>query len=187
MFLGDIFEFGVTPFYFLRHGETDDSRAGVLQGRRETELNAEGRRQAEQAGRRMMGMPLASIHASPLTRAWQTASIVSLLTGVPAYRVPGLIERDWGVYQGRQKGVRPATRNPNSVEPAEAFAERVLAALKSIKGSLPTLVVAHSGVFRVIGDHIGLHIDTPSAIGNDQLLLLEPGKRPGGGWRISEV
>ncbi|MDH3233395.1 MAG: histidine phosphatase family protein [Alphaproteobacteria bacterium] len=181
------FEFGVTPFYFLRHGETDDSRTGVLQGQRETQLNAEGLRQAERVGRRLVAAQLGSIHASPLARAWKTASIVSLMTGAPAYRVPGLMERHWGIYEGQRKGARPNTRNPDTVETVEAFAERVLAAMKSIKGPLPALIVAHSGVFRAIGEHIGLRIDTPSAIGNDQLVLLEPAKRPDGGWHISEV
>lgn len=183
----DAFEFGVTPFYFLRHGETNDSRAGVLQGRRETSLNAAGRRHAEEAGLRIAAARLRSIYASPLVRAWHTASIVSLLTGAPAYRLAGLMERDWGVYQGRQKDLRPDERNPETVETVEAFSERVLAALRSIKGPPPTLVVAHSGVFRMICDHIGLRIDTAAAVASGQLVLLEPPNKLGRGWHLSEV
>jgi broad specificity phosphatase PhoE len=37
------FQFGATPFYFLRHGETDDSQHGIVQGQEETVLNDEGR------------------------------------------------------------------------------------------------------------------------------------------------
>ena len=84
MSAGDQFEFGVSPFYFVRHGETNDSRVGVLQGRRDTELNATGRRHAEVVGGRMAEAGLAAIYASPLARAWQTASIISILTGAPS-------------------------------------------------------------------------------------------------------
>ena len=45
------FKFGTTPFYFLRHGETPESRDGILQGQSESELNATGRGMAEAAAK----------------------------------------------------------------------------------------------------------------------------------------
>ena len=33
---GAAFRFGNTPFYFLRHGETDDGKLGIVQGQHET-------------------------------------------------------------------------------------------------------------------------------------------------------
>jgi hypothetical protein len=82
------FEFGTTPFYFLRHGETHESREGIVQGQNETELTTAGRRMAEAAAETLLNASLGSIYASPLKRAWTTASIVSVLTGVPVYALP---------------------------------------------------------------------------------------------------
>ena len=89
--MGDsTFAFGITPFYFLRHGETRESRDGILQGQNETELNPNGRRMAEAAAEALVDIRLGSIYASPLKRAWRTASIVSVLTGVSVHELPGL-------------------------------------------------------------------------------------------------
>lgn len=148
------FKFGITPFYFLRHGETPESRDGILQGHNETELNAAGRKMAENAARSLSTIPLGSIYASPLKRAWRTASIISVLTGVPVYPLPGLMERYWGIYQGQRKDRRPSSPNPESAEPIEKFTQRIVRAIESIPGPSPVLIVTHSGVFRVICEHI---------------------------------
>ena len=101
------FEYGVTPFYFLRHGETYESREGILQGQSETELSAVGRRMAEDAAETVSTLSVATIYASPLKRAWNTASIVSARLGVPVHSLPGLMERHWGSFQGTPKAERP--------------------------------------------------------------------------------
>ncbi len=181
------FEFGVTPFYFLRHGETNENKNGIVQGQNDTELNALGRRHAEEAGERLVGVGLGSIYASPLRRTMRTASIVSVLTGVPIMSVPGLMERHWGAFQGRRKDQRPADQNPPTVETIEDFSDRVLAALASITGPAPVLVVAHSGVFRVLCGHAGLPADRRVSTTSAQPLYIEPAPAPGRQWRISEV
>ncbi|MDH3474544.1 MAG: histidine phosphatase family protein, partial [Rhodospirillales bacterium] len=134
------FEFGATPFYFLRHGETHESREGIVQGQTETELTAAGHQMAEAAGEALSNASLGSIYASPLKRAWKTASIVSVLTGVPIYALPGLMERHWGEFQGRRKAHRPSTPNPDTVETLEDFGHRVTKAMESIPGPSPVLV-----------------------------------------------
>ncbi|MDJ0951122.1 MAG: histidine phosphatase family protein [Alphaproteobacteria bacterium] len=180
------FEFGAATFYFLRHGETDANKNGIVQGQQDTPLNARGRRSAEEAGLRLMPVGLGSIYASPLKRAWQTATIVSRLTGAPVHPLPGLKERHWGIYEGRRKSMRPREPDPPSVERMAAFKSRVLGALRTIVGPPPVLVVAHSGVFRVLCAEIGLEITTPYSVASTQLLRLEP---PGTDhrWHITEV
>jgi len=185
--MDESFIFGTTPFYFLRHGETQESRSGITQGQMETELNDTGRKTAEQIAARLAGVHLRSICASPLKRAWRTATIISLLTGVPLHPVPGLVERNWGVYEGRPKSERPTSPNSPTVETMESFSSRILDAMRSIAGPAPLLVVAHSGVFRVLARHAGLSIDTSTGIDSEQLLLFDPPRGSGSGWRISEI
>lgn len=47
--------------YIVRHGETQWNAQGRIQGRRDIELNDNGRRQAEKAGQELSG-PLFSYH-----------------------------------------------------------------------------------------------------------------------------
>ena len=185
--MSDGFIFDVTPFYFLRHGETSESKKGILQGQTETELNGKGRWTAEQAGERLIGTNLRSIYASPLKRAWQTAYIVSVLTGVPTLPAPGLVERKWGVFEGRPKSERPKAVDPPTVETMGAFEGRVLSTMRSISGPIPLLVVAHSGVFRVLARHAGLSIDNSTTVESGHLFLFEPPGVERNRWRISEV
>lgn len=65
-----------TTRYLLltRHGEASPN---------ETELTDAGRRQAALLGQRLRNLPLSAIHHSPLTRAAQTARLISAQLGVP--------------------------------------------------------------------------------------------------------
>ena len=182
------FEFGVTPFYFLRHGETYESEQGILQGQSETDLTAQGRRSAERAAELLSDVPLGSIYASPLKRTMMTASIIGMFNGAPVFPLSGLMERHWGQFEGQPKDRRPPIANPRSAESVEDFERRVLDALRSIRGPSPVLVVAHSGVFRVICGFAGLPADSAVSVATGQALWLEPPrdgvKRP---WHIRAV
>ena len=181
------FEFGTTPFYFLRHGQTHESLTGILQGQNETELNSTGRKMAEVAAEALLNVSLKSIYASPLKRAWRTALIVSVLTGVPVYPLPGLMERHWGKFQGRPKSQRPLASNPESVESREDFRRRVVEAMESIEGPSPLLVVTHSGVFRAICESVGIPSDDRISVASGQPLRMEPPVGSRRTWRITVV
>ncbi|MCG8379059.1 MAG: histidine phosphatase family protein, partial [Proteobacteria bacterium] len=58
---GDAFRFGDTPFYFLRHGETNDTDLGIVQGQNESVLNDDGRLTAWKAARILSPVRLRSI------------------------------------------------------------------------------------------------------------------------------
>ncbi len=181
------FEFGITPYYFLRHGETPQTQEGIAQGQMESELNALGRQSSEKAANILSSILLGSIYASPLKRTWRTAKIVSVITGTPVHPLPGLMERHWGRYQGRPKDWRPASANPKSVETIEDFTHRVLDAMRSISGPSPVLVVAHSGVFRVLCSHAGFPMKGRISVASGQVLKLEPPGSPRQSWHISVV
>jgi broad specificity phosphatase PhoE len=63
----------------LRHGESEGNLAGRMQGRLDYPLTALGREQAARAGEFLLarGGPFAAVYASPLKRAFETASIVA--------------------------------------------------------------------------------------------------------------
>jgi broad specificity phosphatase PhoE len=76
--------------YYVRHGETDFNLEGRLQGRRDTELNAHGRRQAAECGLLLhdlfvrdqrLAANLVYI-SSPLKRARQTMELLRATLGL---------------------------------------------------------------------------------------------------------
>ena len=62
----------------LRHGESEGNAQGRMQGRRDYPLSALGREQAKCAGEFLAerSQPFAAVYASPLLRAFETATIV---------------------------------------------------------------------------------------------------------------
>ena len=76
--------------YYVRHGETDFNLEGRLQGRRDTELNAHGRRQAAECGLLLHELfvrdqrPAANLvyMSSPLKRARQTMEVLRATLGL---------------------------------------------------------------------------------------------------------
>ena len=101
----------MSVLYYVRHGETDFNSQGRLQGRRDTVLNAHGRRQAAECGlllgdlfvrdrRRTQDFKYVS---SPLKRARETMEIVRATLGLEAhdYQVDArLIEIAYGEWEG---------------------------------------------------------------------------------------
>ena len=66
--------------YLVRHGQSEWNRIGRIQGRSESPLTEIGRQQAAALGRLLRAMlpdPGIDIVASPLTRAFETATIIA--------------------------------------------------------------------------------------------------------------
>jgi len=89
-------------FYFVRHGETDCNRNGILQGSSvDSTLNDTGRRQADALARRLSSASIDAVYASTLQRAKQTADILAE-PHQPIRRIDldDLVEMNWGVFEG---------------------------------------------------------------------------------------
>jgi broad specificity phosphatase PhoE len=89
--------------YLLRHGESEGNAAGFFQGRIDTQLTAQGRRQAQTAGcwLKQQGISPVVVYTSPLARAADTAAIISAaLGGSPPQVCPEIAEFDAGRLEG---------------------------------------------------------------------------------------
>jgi broad specificity phosphatase PhoE len=80
----------------IRHGETEWSRSGQHTGRADIALTANGEAQAELLGQALRGKSFTA-WTSPLSRARET----SRLAGVNAQIDDGLVEWNYGVFEGR--------------------------------------------------------------------------------------
>ena len=85
---------------FVRHGQTDANRDGVLLGRLDPPLNDAGREQAAVVAARVALLQPARVVTSPLVRAVETAEIVAVACGLDVTVDARLIEVDYGEYDG---------------------------------------------------------------------------------------
>ena len=64
---------GAMTVYLIRHGQSEGNVRGVLQGRLDLPLTAQGHAQAMHVAARLAALPMETIFSSPLQRAAETA------------------------------------------------------------------------------------------------------------------
>jgi probable phosphomutase (TIGR03848 family) len=171
----------VATVILARHGRTVANSTGVLAGRTPgVRLDEVGVRQAEDAARRLDGLPLAAAVTSPLERCKETATILLRGTGVRARVERGLTECDYGEWTGRamkelvdEELWKVVQAHPAGVRfpGGEAMAEMSARAIRSIRAwdarvtdgagnDAVWLAVAHGDVIKsVLADALGVHLD----------------------------
>lgn len=161
-----------TPFWFLRHGETDWNAQGLSQGRTDIPLNAVGIMQARRAALTLAPVGIASIVASPLIRARRTAEIVAEVLHLPIETDPDLAEVNFGEQEGQPMGDWyddwiAGTYTPAGAETFAGLRDRAVAAVNRALGRpAPVLVVAHGALFRALRGAVGHepNVRTPNAL-----------------------
>jgi uncharacterized phosphatase len=146
----------MTSLYLVRHGETDWNAQRRIQGSTDIPLNSTGRMQAETTGELLARREWDGIYASPLSRAMETARIISAAVGLEEPSpIEAIVERNYGEAEGlnweeiehRFPGDTPVPGRETHAE----VAERVVPALVSLASSRPgesLIVVTHGGVIR---------------------------------------
>ena len=91
----------IKTLYIVRHGQTDLNKRGVIQGRgMNTDLNDEGRKQAQQFFAAYKTVPFDKIYISELKRTQQSIQPFIDL-GIPFEKLSGLDELGWGIHEGQ--------------------------------------------------------------------------------------
>lgn len=141
-----------TPFFFLRHGETEWNKNRLAQGQTDVPLNQTGRDQADLARPLLKGQNIRRIIASPLERAFETATIINRDLNVPVERHSGLMEQAFGPYEGKPwTDAMYGGDLGNGAEPKDVFYQRIANTLVEALGrSGPVLLVGHGGWFRAM-------------------------------------
>jgi len=152
--------------YLVRHGETALNQQFRYQGRQDVPLNETGRSQAMLISARLNNEEIEAIYSSPLLRTRETALLIAARHGVTPYYENGLVEIDFGDWEGTaytelsEEQRLNAERwfiNPERVhipggEYFLSFKNRVLDSyagiLRNNGGNL--VIVTHAGVIRVI-------------------------------------
>jgi probable phosphoglycerate mutase/uncharacterized phosphatase len=149
-------------FFGLRHGATDWNRQGLFQGRTDNPLNEDGLKQAHEAASMLRHAGISRIVASPLVRAARTAEIIADAIAVPLSIDEGIIEFDFGSFEGLpvrdlmiRHGVKSATGLvsilPADGESWDAMTARALACVSAWLDRHPEddlLFVCHDAVMQ---------------------------------------
>ena len=144
--------------YVVRHGEAVWNTENRICGRTDSPLTEKGRAQAAALAPHLPKVD--RVLCSPLSRARETAEILTRGTGLAIKIEPRLIEQDFGSFEGMDRGTEaflaakkePACRFPGGESSFETAA-RVYGLLNELKaeGSEETvLLVCHGAVMRII-------------------------------------
>ena len=144
--------------FITRHGKTDWNAQGKVQGHADIELNDEGIKQALITRELLKNETIDLILCSPLLRARQTAEIIKGDRDIKIINDKGLLERDFGEFEGLRKDEFDFEgfwnyKEPIKYEKAEninEFYQRVFNALRRIRKQYKKyeniLLVTHGGV-----------------------------------------
>lgn len=142
-------------FLFVRHGETEGNRMRVFQTPH-IPLNEAGEAQAAQAARKLARTRIGRLVASPMARAWRTATLVGAGHDITPEADGALSERFYVNLWDTPLGDRELdwSHDPQGCESLDAFVSRVSHGLNRILAEDPcegeTVIVAHGGVLLVL-------------------------------------
>jgi probable phosphoglycerate mutase len=153
--------------FLVRHGATQLTAEGRFSGEVGVDLSDEGRYQAARLGERLREEGVTAAYASPLSRAAETARIISAACGIEAQLRDGLREISHGHWEGLTRAEAearfadeyaaweedPFTFAPEGGESGVAVLARALPTLREIVtanvGSR-VLVVSHKATIRLL-------------------------------------
>ena len=152
----------MTKLYLVRHGETVDNAAQIMQGQTPGKLNATGIAQAEEVARKMANDHIDVFISSDLYRSIQTCEIIAL----PHFQdeksmkqamitTPLIRERDWGDFTGKfipslPKNPKDWPDNIESIEKMKSRAQNFLTWLKVTYPDKTILAVGHGIINKAI-------------------------------------
>jgi broad specificity phosphatase PhoE len=140
-------------FIFVRHGETEGNRNRVYQFPH-TPLNEAGETQAQRVAKGLAATRIGKLVASPMARAWRTASLVAAEHKMHPEVDGALSERFYVSLWDKPIGERfDWNLDPDGCEPLSTFVHRAAHSLMRILADDPhdgeTVIVAHGGILLV--------------------------------------
>lgn len=180
----------------VRHGETEDNAAEIIQGQTDGQLTATGRAQAESAALKLKDIRIDAIYTSDLKRVKDTAAaIAAQLPEMARTEDMRLREQDFGIFEGRPiiELLREMRRSkadfttfvPHGGEGRAEFQSRIIDFFAEIRDrhagntlgrKTTVLVITHYGVINILIGWLLSH-DHPRSIdwhiANGSLTILD--------------
>ena len=151
-----------TQITFVRHGETDWNRQRRVQGVSDIPLNETGRAQAQATAVALSGHDFQAVFASPLSRAYETAQIISAHLGLgEPQSLNAVIERNYGEGEGLTDAeierLWPDGSRVPGRETRDEVVSRAVLSLIDLAERYPgqhLLIVSHGGVIGSLSRHL---------------------------------
>jgi broad specificity phosphatase PhoE len=157
----------MSKIFLVRHGQDSDNAAGILNGKRDTELTDLGREQAKKVADKLRDHGVEVIYASPLKRAYETARIIATILKIDEVIADEhLMEREFGILTGKPVSDIPKystkilpTEKVNyflEAEGAEDFpallerGEKILSEIQQRHPNKNVLIVTHGDIGKMI-------------------------------------
>ena len=143
----------MTILYLVRHGETVDNAAQLMQGQTQGQLNQEGIRQAKELARRLCDEPIDVFLASDLKRSMDTCQLLAAPHGKDVVTTALLRERDWGSFTGQFIPSLKGKVWPDDIESTDCLLKRAADFLDFVKnnyGGQRVLAVGHGIINKAI-------------------------------------
>ena len=150
----------MSKIYFIRHGQTVWNVENKICGATDSPLTEKGIEQAKEVAGKIVekGIKADIILYSPLSRAKDTALIISEATGIPAKEEERLFEQNFGKYESTARDGKEFHEAKKQFlyryEGGESMlhlAQRIYNLLDDLKKEDKTyILVAHNGIARVI-------------------------------------
>ena len=147
----------------LRHGETEENTAGIIQGQNPGRLTDRGRRQSRAAALSLKSQKIDAIYSSDLQRARDTVQYVLSFHALPVSYSAALRERSFGQLQGKpgcvyldelQKSAAPRVeyRPPGgeSILDLQRRTDKFLETIQRERAGQVILACTHGGVITTI-------------------------------------
>jgi broad specificity phosphatase PhoE len=136
-------------FIFVRHGETEGNRTRVFQVPH-IPLNEVGESQAQKAAAALAKTRIGRVVASPMVRAWRTASLIAATHDIHPEADGALAERYYvALWDTPVREELDWAEDPSGCEPIATFVHRTATSLLRILADDTTkdeiVVVAHGG------------------------------------------
>jgi len=179
------------PFYFVRHGQTDWNVQKLCQGSTDTPLNDTGIEQAGEARALLADLKFSTVCCSSLSRARQTAEIITQTLACPLVEMDALQECHFGELEGKPMTgqaldllIREGQQRGG--ESLEQFQERVVSGInKALEQPGPVLIVSHGAVFRVLSLFLGLPQE--ESLPNCMPVKFIPPEGPVDRWKVISI
>ncbi|MCF0131937.1 MAG: histidine phosphatase family protein [Pseudobutyrivibrio sp.] len=151
----------MSHLYFVRHGQTVWNVENKICGATDSPLTDVGRQQAYDTANEILRQNIKAdyIIYSPLSRARDTALIISEVTGIMAREEPRLIEQHFGVYEGTprdgarfQESKKQFATNYEGGESMLKLCQRIYNVLDDVLSDSEHtyILVAHNGIARAV-------------------------------------
>jgi probable phosphomutase (TIGR03848 family) len=174
----------MTTILLIRHGVNNFVGKRLAGRLPDVHLNDTGQHQAQAIADALKQAPIRAIYSSPLERAMETAAPLAAALGIPIQLKPGLLEIDFGTWQGKtmkqmqhMKLWKTVQERPSEMRfpQGESFAEaqqRIVAAINEVADSHEekdlVACFSHSDAIRLaVAYYLAMPLDAFQRLGID--------------------